>query len=142
MLQPLKWLSLIPSPADTHVEWSNRPVSDSIIKFHLGIWTLTIQTKMVTKVFLGSPEPWNCLCQLFIQLHHILYLWAFFPYGTYSSCNTEAAQHERIYYMQECACIEHTVCNCLERQKGKLQYFAQVKCNSYRDTPHLCQQVS
>ena len=44
--------------------------------------------------------------------------------------------------MQECACIEHTVCNCLERQKGKLQYFAQVKCTSYRDTPHLCQQVS
>ena len=44
--------------------------------------------------------------------------------------------------MQECACIEHTVCNFLERQKGKLQYFAQVKSNSYRDTPHLCQQVS
>ena len=62
MLQSLKWLSLIPSPADTHVEWSNRPVSDSIIKFHLGIWTLTIHTKMVTKVFLGSPEPCvNCL---------------------------------------------------------------------------------
>ena len=81
MLQPLKWLSLIPSPADTHVEWSNRPVSDSIIKFHLGIWTMTIHTKMVTKVFLGSPEPWNCLCTLFIQLHHILYLWHSFLMG-------------------------------------------------------------
>ena len=46
------------------------------------------------------------------------------------------------YYMQECACIEHTVRNFLERQKGKLQYFAQVKYNSYRDTPHLCQQIS
>ena len=69
-------------------------------------------------------------------------LMAFFPYGTYSSCNTEAAQHEHITYMQKCACIEHTVCNFLERQNGKLQYFAQVKCNSYRDIPHLCQQVS
>ena len=141
MLQLLKWLSLIPSPAATHVEWSNRPVSDSIIKFHLWIWTLTIHTKMVTKVFLGSPEPLNCLCQLFIQLHHILYLWHSFLMG-HIVVVTQRLHSISALHAGMCMHRTHCMCNFLERQKGKLQYLAQVKCNSYRDTPHLCQQVS
>ena len=38
-------------------------------------------TKLVTKVYLGSPEPWNCLCCLYSSIHHILYLWHSFLMG-------------------------------------------------------------